>query len=61
MKPVSLVTTIFLIVIAIAHLVRVVFGVPVTVGEVSVPMWASVAACIFTGGLAILLWRESRR
>lgn len=61
MKPASLVATIFFIVIAIAHLLRVLFGVPVTVGEVSIPIWWSAPACILIGGLAILLWRESRR
>jgi len=30
-------------------------------GGVRVPQWASALACVVTGGLAILLWRESKR
>jgi hypothetical protein len=28
---------------------------------ITIPLWSSLVAFVFTGGLAILLWRESRR
>ena len=61
MKPGALLATIFLVLVAVAHLLRVAFRVEVTAGGVPIPMWMSVVACAFTGGHAILLWWESRR
>lgn len=61
MKPAALIATVLLAVIAVAHLLRAVFRVAVTAGGVAVPIWMSVVACLFTGALAIMLWRESRR
>ena len=61
MKPAALVAVIFLALVALLHLFRVALRSQVTVGGADIPMWMSVVACIFTGGLAIMLWRESRR
>lgn len=61
MKPVARIVTIFLGLVALAHLLRLVLQVEVVAGGVRLPLWASAAACVVTGGLAILLWRESRR
>jgi len=55
------VAVIFLALVALMHLFRVVLRSQVTVGGTDIPIWMSVVACIFTGGLAIMLWRESRR
>ncbi len=61
MKPVARLVTIFLALVAIAQFLRLVLQVEVVAGGVRVPLWASAVACILTGGLALLLWRESRR
>ena len=61
MRPVARITTIFLALVALAQFVRLVLRVEVTAGGVSVPLWASALACVVTGGLAILLWRENKR
>jgi len=61
MKPAARLATIFLALVAIAHLLRLALRITVTAGGVSIPLWASALACIVTGGLAVLLWRESRR
>lgn len=60
MKPAALVTVIFLIAVGLIHVVRIVLGVPVTAGEVEVPIWASVVAAIATGALAVWLCLEQR-
>lgn len=60
-KPVAHVTSIFLGIVALAQFLRLVFQVEVMAGGVRVPLWASAVAFVVTGGLAILLWRESRR
>ncbi len=61
MKPAALIATVFLGLVALAHLLRLVLGVEVIAGGVTIPLWLSAVACVFTGGLAVLLWREGRR
>ncbi len=61
MRPAALIATVFLALVALAHLFRLVLGVEVIAGGVSIPLWLSAVACVFTGGLAVLLWREGRR
>jgi len=61
MKRGAWVATLFLALVALGHLLRLVFQVEVLVGGVQIPLWASALACMVTGGLAVLLWRESRR
>jgi hypothetical protein len=61
MKPAARLATIFLALVGIAHLLRLALRITVTAGGVSIPLWASALACIVTGGLAVLLWRESRQ
>ena len=58
MKPASLVATIALAIISLLHLVRLVFQIPVTAGGIVIPLWLSAVACLFAGGLAVMLWRE---
>lgn len=61
MKPIARLTALFLALVALAQFLRLVLQVKVVAGGVRIPLWASVVACVVTGGLAILLWRESRR
>jgi len=59
MKPATLVATIFLFMVAILHLVRILFHVELTVNGAMVPMWVSLFGFLFTAGLAIMMWREN--
>jgi len=61
MKPVARITTLFLALVALAQCLRLVLQVDVIAGGVRIPLWASAVACVVTGGLAILLWRERHR
>lgn len=61
MKPVLLLATVFIALIAIGHLLRLVLHVEVTVGGLIVPMWMSLVACLFSGGLAVMLWMENQK
>jgi len=61
MRPGTVAAAILLTVIAFLQLLRAVLGVRVTVGDTEIPIWASVVAFVVAGGLATLLWRESRR
>ena len=61
MKPVARITTIFLALVAVAQFLRLLLRVEVVAGGVRIPLWAGALACLFTGALAILLWREGHR
>ncbi|AGK59308.1 hypothetical protein HYPDE_38183 [Hyphomicrobium denitrificans 1NES1] len=60
MKPFTTVTVVLLILIALAHALRLWLGWEVTVNGITIPMWVSAVAFIVTAGLAIGLWRERR-
>ena len=61
MKPIARIATIFLALVALAQFLRLILRVEVIAGGVTIPMWFSALASVVTGGLAALLWRESRR
>ena len=48
------VTAALFLVIAVLHLLRIVFGWHAQIGEVAVPMWASWLALLVSGALAYL-------
>jgi len=60
MKPAATIAALFLALVAVFHLLRIVFQVPVTAGSVEIPMWASVLGVIGPGALAAWLWREQK-
>ncbi len=61
MKPAALVATVLLSVVAMLHLLRLLFQLQFTVGGTEIPMWASVLAVVASGALAVWLWREQRK
>jgi len=60
MKPAALTATLFLALIALIHILRVIFQVPVTAGDTEFPMSVSVIGALAIGALAVWLWREQR-
>lgn len=61
MKPFTTLAIIFLSLLSVLQLVRFLQGWDVIVNGVAIPTWASGLACLIAGGLALMLWRESRR
>jgi hypothetical protein len=61
MKPSIIVTAIFLLLVSLAHLLRLILQVKVTANTFELPMWASVPAFIVTLVLAIWLWLENKK
>lgn len=57
-KPATLIAAMLFALIAAAHLLRLVYGTSVMIGEWIVPMWASVLGVLVAAALSILLWRE---
>ena len=61
MKPSVTVVTIFLVLVSLAHLLRLIFQAKVMLNNTEIPMWMSVAACIVTAILAMWLLRENKQ
>lgn len=60
MKPAAFAVIVLLTLVAVAHLLRLVLRVEVTVGDAMLPMWVSWLAVVAPGVLAFWLWREQR-
>ncbi len=57
-------TTIAIFIFSLAsylHLLRFLLGWKVVIEGAEISMWASVVGGIVAGGLALMLWRESRK
>jgi len=57
-KPVVFLAAIIFALVALAHLLRLIFDVSVLIGTWSVPMWLSLVGFVVPGVLAMALWRE---
>jgi hypothetical protein len=60
MKPFTTIAAVVFALVAVVHLHRLFAGWEVLVSGVAVPMWASGIGVVVAGGLAVMLWRESR-
>lgn len=60
MKTGSLLAIIVFVIVAIAHLWRLVTGAEVTLNGATVPQWVSVVGVVLPGLIAYLLWQESK-
>ena len=59
MKPFTNLAIAIFILIAVLHLLRLVFGWEVTIDGMVVPMWVSIMGFLIAGALAYFLWREA--
>ncbi len=60
MKTGSKLAIIVFSIVAILHLLRMVFGVSLTMGSWSAPQWISVVGVVGPGVIAWMLWKESK-
>jgi hypothetical protein len=60
MKPATTISAIVFVLIAVAHLLRLMFHVQIIASGITIPMWPSVVGCIIPAFLAVMLWRENR-
>ena len=61
MKPFTNIAIILFLIIASIHLLRLYFGWEVIINGMVIPLWISVPGFMVTAGLALMLWRESRK
>lgn len=60
MKPFTKIAIAVFSLVALLHLLRLVFGWEVIIAGIIIPFWVSVIGLIVAGVLAVLLWRETR-
>ncbi len=60
MKPFTTIAIVIFSLMAALHVLRLIFGWEAVIDGLVIPMWASVVGLIIAGGLAVMLWRESR-
>ena len=60
MKPFTTIAAVILGLIALGHLLRLIFGWGFVVHETVVPMWPSVVVVLVFAFVAVMLWRERR-
>jgi len=60
MKTGTLLAIIVFTLVAITHLLRLITGTDITVGEDVVPQWISVVGVLVPALIAWLLWKESK-
>lgn len=60
MRTGSKIAILIFTIVAVAHLLRLVNGIDVTVDEWNVPQWVSVLGVFVPGVIAWMLWKEGR-
>jgi hypothetical protein len=61
MKPFTTIAVVVFSLIALIHLLRLFFGWEVIISGMILPLWISVPGFLIASGLALMLWRESRK
>jgi len=61
MKPFTVIAVIVFSLIAILQLTRFILGWEVSVNGVAIPVWLSAIVFVLAGGLAVMLWMETRK
>jgi len=57
-KPFTTLAAIVVLVVAAAHVLRIIYGWPVTIADCVIPMWVSYVAIVVLGLLGWGLFRE---
>ena len=60
MKPFTTIAIGIFSLVAVLHVLRLLFGWAIVVAGIAIPMWVSVLGAVVAGGLAVMVWRESR-
>jgi hypothetical protein len=60
-KPFTMLAVLVFALVALLHLLRLVFSWEVTFNGAVVPTWLSIAGLLIAAGLAVMLWQESRK
>ena len=58
-KTYNTITAVLFLIVALLHLLRIVFGWPVQIGGLGIPMWASWLELVVTAALAYFGFRQN--
>jgi hypothetical protein len=61
MKPATTLGVFFLALIAFGHLLRVLLGWGLVIGDAVIPMWPSVLVILVFGAVSVMICRESKQ
>lgn len=61
MKPATTIVMIIMIIVSIAHLLRIIFQVKIMANDMNIPIWASIPGFILPTILAAMMWRENNK
>jgi len=61
MKPATTLGVFLLALIAFGHLLRVLFGLGLVIGDLVIPMWPSVLVILVFGAVSAMICRESKQ
>jgi hypothetical protein len=61
MKPFTRITSVIFGIIALLHLLRLMYHLEIVVGTFQVPIWISIGGFFVTAILSIGLWKEANR
>jgi hypothetical protein len=59
-KPFAFIAVLIFAIVAVAHVVRLIFGLEIIVQGITIPVWLSAIGAIAAAGMSFMLWRESR-
>lgn len=60
MKPFTHIAIGVFALMALLHVLRLLFGWEATIAGWVIPLWVSLLGVMVAGGLAVMVWRESR-
>jgi len=60
-KPFTTIAIVIFALMAVLHVLRLILGWEAVINGMVVPMWVSVVGVFIAGGLAVMLWHESRQ
>jgi len=60
-KPFTTFAIVVFSLVAVLHVLRLMFRWEVVINGLVMPMWVSVVGIIVAGGLALLVWREAKQ
>jgi hypothetical protein len=61
MRPAALLSGLFLCLVAMGHVLRLLFRVELIADGITIPMWPSFFAIVVPATLAVWLWRDQAR
>ena len=61
MKPFTRIASVIFGIIALLHLLRLIYGIGVVIGSFQFPMWISFGGFIATAVLSAGLWKEANK